>query len=123
MEQVKYKRVLRQKRAWRKRKKMQGSAERPRLSVYRSNRNMTAQLIDDIDSRTLYTLSSLSPELKESVTEKKNKTEWAEVLGLAFGEKIKEMGIERVVFDVGPYRFHGRVKAFADSVLKTGIRF
>ena len=121
MEHAEYKTKLKRKRALRKRKKARGTADRPRLAVFRSLKHFYCQLIDDSNHKTLASLSSLSEGV--NVKDGANKTDVAVAVGEAFGAKTKDMGVERVRFDVGPYKFHGRVKAFAESFQKSGIKF
>jgi large subunit ribosomal protein L18 len=99
------------------RKKISGSAERPRVAVFRSNTQIYAQIIDDAAGKTLVAASSL--ELKS----KGNKTEIATQVGKALAAKAKEAGLANVVFDRGGYLFHGRVKALADGAREGGLNF
>lgn len=122
MDRMVYKHMLQRKRAMRKRKKITGTADRPRLTVYRSLSHIYTQLIDDINQVTLLSVSSAGKDIKAEV-EGKNKTAVAEAIGARLAELSKAKGIERVYFDVGPYKYHGRVKALAESVKKSGIRF
>ena len=123
MDTTKYKGILRTRRAMRKRKRTVGTAERPRLSVFRSARHIYSQLIDDSARKTLLSVSSKSKGVCDGLDAKANKTDVAVAVGSALGTKVKELGIERVRFDVGPYKFHGRVKALAEAVLKSGVKF
>lgn len=99
------------------RKKISGSAERPRVAVFRSNTQIYAQIIDDAAGKTLVAASSL--ELKS----KGNKTEIATQVGKALAAKAKDAGLANVVFDRGGYLFHGRVKALADGAREGGLNF
>ena len=106
------------------RKKIWGTAERPRLVVFRSLRNMEGQLVDDDAGQTLLGLSTLHPELRDFSAEGGNpRTEHAFAAGKKLGAAAKEMGIEAVVFDRGGYQYHGRVKAFADGAREGGLKF
>jgi large subunit ribosomal protein L18 len=98
---------------------MFGTAERPRLVVFRSNRGIEAQLVDDIEGKTLAAASWLS--LKKSF--KGNKTEQAAEVGKLLAQNAKKAGIEEAVFDRGGYLYHGRVRALAESVREGGIKF
>jgi len=98
------------------RKKINGSADRPRLSVFRSNKEIYAQLIDDIAGHTLASASSK----KGAGT---NSQEKAKAVGKALAEAAKSKGIETVVFDRGGYLFHGRVKALAEGAREGGLQF
>ncbi len=104
------------------RKKIFGTPERLRLNVYRSNRHIYAQIINDIEGRTLVSASTLTPELKEAVKGLK-KCEAARKVGEYLGELAKKQGIERLVFDRSGYLYHGRVKALAEGVRSAGINF
>ena len=98
------------------RKKIVGTAERPRLSVFRSNKQIYAQVINDKAGVTLAAASSLG-------FEKMNKTEQAKKVGLLLAEKAKAAGVESVVFDRNGYLYHGRVKELADAARNGGLKF
>jgi large subunit ribosomal protein L18 len=100
------------------RKKMEGSTARPRLSVYRSNKQIYCQLIDDSNGTTLASASSTD----ESVAGA-NKSEVASKVGELIGSRAKALNISEVVFDRGGYLFHGRVKALADGARNSGLKF
>jgi large subunit ribosomal protein L18 len=102
------------------RKKINGTAERPRISVFRSNSQIYAQLIDDVTGKTLAAASSL--EVKEGKA-KVTKTETASKVGKALAAKAKEAGVSNVIFDRGGYLYHGRVKALADGAREGGLNF
>ena len=102
------------------RKVVFGTAERPRLTVFRSNKQISAQLIDDNAGKTLVSATSLCKEIAEK---KGNKTEQAQLLGAMIAEKAKAAGIEAVVFDRNGYLYHGRVKALADAARNGGLNF
>ncbi len=110
---------LRRKRSIRKR--ISGSAERPRLSVFRSNRHIYAQVIDDRSGRTLATASTLHAELTDAKDEKK--TEAAARVGKLLAQRCLAQNIEAVVFDRNGFIYHGRVKALADGAREGGLRF
>lgn len=97
-----------------------GTAERPRMSVYRSNKQISVQLIDDKAGRTLVSMSSLC---REIAGKKVTGTEQAGLVGSAIAEKAKAAGIENVVFDRNGYLYHGRVKALADAARNGGLNF
>ncbi len=99
------------------RSKIAGTAERPRLAVFRSNRGIFAQLIDDSSGRTLAAAGW------NSVTSSGSKTEQASAVGKALGQAAKKAGIERCVFDRGGYLYHGRVKALAEGAREEGLKF
>ena len=102
------------------RKIISGTAERPRMSVFRSNTQISVQLIDDKAGKTLASVSSLCKEIAEK---KGTKTEQASLVGAAIAERAKAAGIENVVFDRNGYLYHGRVKALADAARNGGLNF
>lgn len=102
------------------RKIVTGSAERPRLSVFRSNKQIYAQLIDDNNATTLVAASSTE---KEVAAESGNKTEKAALVGKLIAKKAQAAGIENVVFDRNGYLYHGRVKQLADAAREGGLKF
>jgi large subunit ribosomal protein L18 len=112
-------RDARERRHKRVRKGVSGTAERPRLVVFRSNAGIEAQLVDDLAGKTLAAASWLH--LKRSL--KGNKREQAAEVGKALAVAAKEAGIETVVFDRGGYLYHGRVKALADAAREGGLKF
>ena len=99
--------------------KLQGTAERPRLVVFRSNRGIEAQLVDDLEGKTLAAASWLN--LKKSF--KGNKTKQATEVGKLLAEKAKQANVETVVFDRAGYLYHGRVKALAEAAREGGLKF
>ncbi len=105
------------------RKKLFGTPERPRLTVFRSLKSISAQMVDDTTSRTLVTVSSHSKALKEDVKKAKGKIEVAKLIGQSMGEEAKKLNIEKVVFDRNGYLFHGRIKAVADGARDAGLKF
>lgn len=111
-------RVIRHRRM---RRKVQGTPERPRLAVFKSNRNIFAQVIDDTGGKTLLALSTLTPDLKGRLAGKP--VEVAMQLGGEMGKRALEAGIKAVVFDRGGHQFHGAVKAFADAAREAGLQF
>jgi large subunit ribosomal protein L18 len=112
-------RQARERRHRRVRGKVQGTAERPRLVVFRSNRGISAQLVDDVAGKTLAGASWVG--LKKSF--KGNKSEQAAEVGKLLAANAKKAGVETVVFDRGGYLYHGRVKALADGAREGGLRF
>lgn len=102
------------------RAKIAGTAQKPRLSVFRSNRDIYVQLIDDDNSVTIAAASSKE---KDIVAQKGNKTEKSKLVGQSIARKAKELGIEAVVFDRGGNLYHGRVKAIADGAREGGLIF
>lgn len=112
---------LAQKRRWRIRKKVVGTPERPRLSVHFSNKHIYAQAIDDQAGRTLTFVSTLNKELREQKLQANSAS--AAAVGKAFGEKAKEAGISKVVFDRNGRKYHGCIKTFADAAREAGLDF
>ncbi|NLL95543.1 MAG: 50S ribosomal protein L18 [Clostridiaceae bacterium] len=104
------------------RKKISGTAEKPRLSVFRSSRHIYAQIIDDVSSTTLVAASSLDEALKGKLDYSGNKQDAREV-GKLIGTKAIDKGIKQVVFDRGGYLYHGRVKELADGAREAGLEF
>ena len=113
---------IRRKKKIRIRKKINGSPERPRLVVYRSNKHFSAQIIDDTNNRVLAAVDSFSKDMVKEL-EKKNKTEKSTVVGKRIAELAKEQNITKVVFDRNGYIYHGRIKAFADASREGGLIF
>jgi large subunit ribosomal protein L18 len=116
------KEAARLKRRQRIRRKISGSAARPRLSVFRSARHIYAQIIDDGKGQTLVAASTLSGELKDKLSGLK-KADAAKEVGKLLASKAKEKGISQVVFDRNGFIYHGRVKAVADSCRENGLKF
>ncbi|HNL39024.1 MAG TPA: 50S ribosomal protein L18 [Saprospiraceae bacterium] len=101
------------------RKKVTGTTERPRLSVFRSNKAIYCQVIDDLKGHTIVSANSLDSAIPSGV----NKTESAKAVGKLIADKAKAAGIQSVVFDRGGYLYHGRVKALADGAREGGLQF
>jgi large subunit ribosomal protein L18 len=99
------------------RKKVQGTAAAPRLAVYKSNKSIYAQVIDDVSGKTLASATSFGSDMKGS------KADVAQEVGKLVAEAAKSSGIEKVVFDRGGYIYHGRVKALADGAREAGLKF
>ncbi|MDD5987818.1 MAG: 50S ribosomal protein L18 [Eubacteriales bacterium] len=112
-------RIARHKRV---RKNLQGTPEKPRLCVYRSNKNISVQIIDDINGTTLAAASSLDKELKGEIENGGNK-EAARKVGEAIAKRALAKGIETVSFDRGGFLYHGRVKELADGAREGGLKF
>ncbi|ALS24876.1 MULTISPECIES: 50S ribosomal protein L18 [Paenibacillus] len=110
------------KRHLRVRKKIQGTAERPRLNIFRSSKHMYAQLIDDVKGVTLASASTQDKELREGIRNGGN-IEAATKVGALIAERAKKVGVDKVVFDRGGYLYHGRVKALADAAREAGLEF
>lgn len=116
------KEIGRHKRHIRIRKKVVGDSERPRLSVFRSLKNMQAHITNDVERRILITVTTTSKEFKNYFKTGSN-IKAAEKLGEILAEKAKEKGITQVRFDRGGFRYHGRVKAVAEAARKNGLKF
>lgn len=112
--------LSRQTRHLRVRKKVSGTAERPRLAVYRSEKNIYAQIIDDVAGRTLVSASSLDKQLGLKTGSNK---EAAKAVGEMIAKKALEKGIKEVVFDRGGYVYHGRVQVLAEGAREAGLQF
>lgn len=112
--------IRRQKIQYRIRKKVAGTAEKPRLSVFRSNAETYVQLIDDANG---VTLAAASTRDKDIAAQKVNKTEKSKLLGAAIARKATELGLNSVVFDRGGRLYHGRIKAVADGAREGGLQF
>ena len=113
---------IRQKKHYRLRNHLAGTAERPRLSVFRSNKNIYAQIIDDSTGRTLVSASTLDKDVKSSL-EYTDNTEAAKYVGTVIGKKAVEAGIKEVVVDRGGYIYHGKVQALAEGAREAGLEF
>ena len=105
------------------RKRVFGSIERPRFTVYRSLNDIYGQIIDDVSGKTLVALSTNAKEVKEEVAAIKTKVEKSTLIGKLLAKKAIEKNISAVVFDRNGYLFHGRVKAFADGAREGGLKF
>jgi len=114
--------VARLRRHKRVRKSVHGTAERPRLNVFRSLTDIYVQVIDDEAGETLAEASSIDKELRSQM-KKKKKTEQANIVGKAIADRAKVAGISKVVFDRGGYQYMGRVKALADGAREGGLEF
>ncbi len=114
----KYKKRLKRRKGIRK--KIFGVKERPRLSVFRSSKNIYCQLIDDTTGRTLASASTLTKDIKDKLPYGGN-AKAAELVGQKIAEEALKLGITKIVFDRGGYKYHGRVKALADSARKNNL--
>jgi large subunit ribosomal protein L18 len=104
------------------RKKISGTAEVPRLNVFRSLKHIYAQLVDDTTHRTLLTVSSLTPEVRAKIAgDKPKRTSVSRIVGQVLAAKAKEQGVQRVRFDRGGYLYHGRVRAVAEGAREAGL--
>lgn len=116
------KNLTRQNRQKRVRRKVSGTTERPRLNIFRSGKNIYAQIINDLEGKTLVSSSSLDKDLKSKIKVGSNK-EAAKLVGQDIAEKAKAKGIETVTFDRAGYLYHGRVKSLADGAREGGLKF
>lgn len=103
------------------RRDLSGTSETPRMSVFRSNKQIYVQLIDDVEGKTLVSTSSLNKDILEK--KEINKSEQARMVGELVAEEAKKKGIEKVVFDRSGYLYHGRIKELADAARKGGLKF
>ncbi len=111
-----------QRRRYRSKKKIKGTPERPRLVVFKSNKYIYVQAVDDINQTTLASASSLEKEFKEKLKSTKDK-EAAKFIGKVVGERLLDKKVDTVVFDRNGYLYHGRVKALADGAREAGLKF
>jgi len=110
--------VARKRRHFRVRKKVRGDAVRPRLAVFRSNKHIYAQVIDDVTGHTLASASTMEKDAAKGAT-----VEAAKAVGERLGARVKSAGIDSVVFDRGGFKYHGRVAAVADGARSAGLEF
>ena len=103
------------------RKHISGSAQRPRMNIFRSNKNVFVQVIDDVAGRTLISCSTIDKEIASTLADK-NKVEAAKIVGQTIGERAKEAGISTVVFDRGGFKYAGRVAAVAEGAREAGLK-
>ncbi len=115
----------RQRIRFRIRKKVRGTAERPRLSVFRSGSHIYVQVIDDLAGRTVAAASSVEPDVKARLAEgaRPGNLKGAELVGQTIAERLRGKGISRIVFDRNGYLYHGRVRAVADAARHAGLEF
>lgn len=115
--------AARQRRHYRIRNKLAGTAERPRLSVFRSNKYLYSQVVDDSTGVTLVSASTNQSTLRQELDGKCANVSAASLLGKTIAERAKEKGITQVCFDRGGYRYHGRIKALAEAAREAGLEF
>ncbi|HEY6322966.1 MAG TPA: 50S ribosomal protein L18 [Thermoanaerobaculia bacterium] len=120
---MKQKRERRERAHLRVRARVQGTGERPRLSVYKSLRYIYAQVIDDVRGVTLAAAGSADPAVRGQLSKSTASQEAAKLVGALVAERARERGIEKVVFDRGGYIYHGNVKALADAAREKGLQF
>ena len=115
--------ISREKRKRRVRRKVVGTTERPRLSVFRSAKNIYAQIIDDTNFQTLVQVSSVSKDVRDDVKGKGGNREGASIIGKLIAQRAQEKGIKKVVFDRNGFLYHGRVKSLAEAAREGGLEF
>jgi large subunit ribosomal protein L18 len=122
---LKYRRALsqRERRHKRVRAKVNGTAARPRLNVYRSSAHIYCQIIDDVKGHTLVAASDLEDDVRERAGEDAAKVAKAKAVGEVIAQRAKEAGVDAVVFDRGGFLYHGRIKAVADGAREAGLKF
>jgi large subunit ribosomal protein L18 len=122
---IETKRDRRERIRLRLRKRIQGTAERPRLAVFRSEAHIYVQAIDDMQGRTIVAVSSVEPEVRSKLAEgaRGSNKAGAAMVGRVAAERLKGKGITRIVFDRGGFLYHGRVKAVADAAREAGLQF
>ncbi len=112
-----------ERRKWSLRSRLSGSAERPRLSVFRSDKHIYAQVIDDLSGQTLVAVGSTNAEVRGADLKNGGNVAAAKAIGKAIAEKAKAAGITKVAFDRGGRQYHGRIKALADAAREGGLQF
>jgi large subunit ribosomal protein L18 len=117
---AKDKQIARTRRHHRVRKRVTGTAQRPRLAVFRSNKHISAQVIDDVGGKTLASASTVESDLRATATGNRDA---AAKVGRVVAERAKEAGVAQVVFDRGGFLYHGRVAALADAAREAGLEF
>jgi large subunit ribosomal protein L18 len=122
MDKAKEKKLARERRHARVRRRVHGTPERPRLTVFRSLKHIHAQVIDDTQGHTLVAASTLDAEVHGQLADK-DKSAQAAIVGEVLARRALEAGVERIVFDRSGYKYHGRVKSLADAARKAGLEF
>lgn len=123
MNQIQKSKKRRQRIRYQIKNKLRGTSEKPRLVVYRSASHIYAQLVDDVNARTLLTVSTKSKDVADKISAMKGKIEKSKEIGKLTAEKAKSTNINQVVFDRNGYLYHGRVKALADGAREGGLNF
>ncbi|MEJ5286079.1 MAG: LSU ribosomal protein L18p (L5e) [Candidatus Kapaibacterium sp.] len=123
MNRLELKKVRRTRRKLRVRKKIYGTAERPRLTVFRSLKHIYCQVINDDIGHTLVACSTLDKEVREKLSGASKKVEQAKIVGQVLAQRALKLGIEKVAFDRNGYLYHGRVKALAEGAREGGLKF
>ena len=122
MVSTKHKHAARRDKSRSLRDRLRARTGRPRLSVFRSLSNISVQIIDDLEGRTLAAASSLEKDVRGAITGMR-KTDVAKKIGTLLAERAKKAGVSKVVFDRGAYKYHGRIKALADGAREAGLEF
>lgn len=107
----------------RRKKKVFGSSDKPRLVVFRSLKSIYGQVVDDTNQKTLFGVSTLSKDIKAQIKKAKNKTEQSKIVGQSIAKEAKMKKIKQIVFDRNGYAYHGRVKALAEGAREGGLKF
>lgn len=115
--------LIRKRRKRSIRKKIFGTPDKPRLSIYRSSQHIYAQIIDDVNGHSLVAMSTIMPLFKKQATDKMTKIERSKLVGKLLAEQSKAKNISKVCFDRNGFLYHGRVKALADSARENGLQF
>ena len=102
--------------------KMKNIKNVPRLVIFRSNNNIFVQLVDDVSSKTILSVSSIDKELKESISQAKSKLEKSTIVGKTIAEKMKKENVKKIIFDRNGYKYHGRIKAVGDAIRAAEIK-
>lgn len=123
MDRLELKKIRRRRRKLRVRKKIFGTADRPRLTVFRSLKHIYCQIINDEVGHTVVSCSTLDKEVRSLLKEGMKKTEQAKIVGKVLAERALKFGIEKIAFDRNGYLYHGRVKALADGAREGGLKF
>ncbi len=123
MNRFELKKIRRARRKMSIRKKIYGTPEKPRMSVFRSLNNIFVQLIDDTKGEVLASASTIDTEVKNKITEKMTKIEKSKLIGKIIAERATSKNIQQVVFDRNGYIYHGRIKALADAARENGLKF
>jgi len=123
MNRFELKKTRRARRKMSIRKKIYGTPEKPRMSVFRSLNNIFVQLIDDTKGEVLVSASTIDSEVKNKITDKMTKTEKSKLIGKIIAERATSKNIQQVVFDRNGYIYHGRIKALADAARENGLKF
>ncbi|MCX7735220.1 MAG: 50S ribosomal protein L18 [Candidatus Kapabacteria bacterium] len=123
MKRLELKNKRRTRRKFRIRKRISGTPERLRLSVYRSLNNIYAQIIDDVEGKTLVSASTLDKEVKEQIKPDMKPIDKSKIVGMILAKKALDKNIKKIAFDRNGYLYHGRVKALAESARSNGLEF